>query len=390
MGILREYMEEQAKEKNISVSAWIEERIGQIPSCRIATHVGKFTHPDAKVSLYDGTETTCPGYVATSNSDHGLDIVVNAAYMSTAKFLLGQPLEDGHTVFWHMTNHSNLVEKEFQDAGISHEVYVHFKDKVLQCAEAEFPDATDGRLKQVYFPVGPGEYHLLTIMPSSSLLLSLKETIQEMDKVRRQCQNKKDEAHGNDYGDIWNLTEISFGGTKPQNISYLNNANGGAAYLLPSLPPILSGKGSPFPARNFFKECLPTSSCRYAFGKLHELFQMEKNNIAVRNEIKQQVQDVIEFILTKTYEIRSAESGWSDDEKFSSLPRWQKIWLDSQYVRERQEDEWRDDLSAGFARWLIKTYGRLFRQDGDIFSDEELKFFKYEFRSVVDEVVRYE
>ena len=117
---------------------------------------------------------------------------------------------------------------------------------------------------------------------------------------------------------------------------------------------------------------------------------MEKNNIAIRNEIKQQVQDLIEIILAKTYEVRSAESGWSDDEKFSSLPRWQKIWLDGQYIQERQEDEWRDDLSAAFARWLIKTYGRLFRQDGDIFGDEEFKFFKYEFRSVLDEVVRYE
>ena len=87
MGMLKTYIEEEAESKKLSVTEWLQKRIDEIPFCKIATHVGKFSHPDAKVSIYDTSDSPCKGYVATSNSAHDADVSVNAAYMGTAKLL---------------------------------------------------------------------------------------------------------------------------------------------------------------------------------------------------------------------------------------------------------------------------------------------------------------
>lgn len=390
MGMLRQYMEEQAAAKHMTISGWIQARIKEIPSCRLATHVGKFSHPDAKVTVYDTTSALQNGYVCTANSEHKADISVNAAYMSTAKLLLGQPLEDGHTVFWHIVSGSNDVEAEFQAAGIDSDVYHAFKSSVLQCSQAADADATDDRLKQVYFPVSCTAYHLLTVLPASSLLMALKEKVEHMENVRHQCRDKDSEYYGTTYQELLNLTEISYGGTKPQNISYLNNTNGGTAYVLPSLPPMLRGRRIRLPKKMVFRECIPIASCAPIFKQLHRLFKEPRNSIDIREAIKWQVQNLIELAMDASYAIRSTAAGWSDNEAFASLPLPQKIWLDAQYGQERRNDEWRDELSTDFGRWVIYTYELILKQERYILGDEELKFFKYEFKAVLDEVVRYE
>jgi hypothetical protein len=100
----------------------------------------------------------------------------------------------------------------------------------------------------IYFPVGD-DYHLLSLLTPSAIVYKLKQRInenfqpfsernkQEKEKVERAVKDKK-ELKG-DLNSIWNLTAIGYGGTKPQNISVLNNQNGGIAYLLSSMPPIL-------------------------------------------------------------------------------------------------------------------------------------------------------
>jgi CRISPR-associated protein Csy1 len=45
---------------------------------------------------------------------------------------------------------------------------------------------------------------------------------------------------------LGDLTAIGYGGTKPQNISVINNQNSGFSYLLPSMPPILTKRKTQF------------------------------------------------------------------------------------------------------------------------------------------------
>lgn len=389
MGMLTQYIEEQAAAKDTPPADWLQKRTKEIPYCKIGTHVGKFSHPDAKITIYDKSSAPCNGYVLTENSAHRIDIAVNAAYMGAAK-LLELPLEDGHTVFWHIVHDSHAVEVEFQAAGISREQYLAFKMSVLQCSQSGSPDTTDDVLKQVYFPVNQTDYHLLTVMPSSSLLMRLKETIDRMEQEGRCCRDTRHEKYGSDYDAIWDLTAVSFGGTKPQNISYLNNANGGAAYILPSVPPALSGQTIRLPKKNVFKDSVSLKSCEYTFRQLHRLFACPRNSMEIREKIKEQVQHLIEIVVSVSYAIRSHDAGWSDAAAYAALPDYQKIWLDAQYVQERQGEDWRDELSAEFGRWLIRTYEKLIKRIQDPLGDEEMKFFKYEFKNVLDEVVRYE
>lgn len=385
MGMFKAYIEEQAENKKISVTEWLKKRIDEIPFCKIATHVGKFSHPDAKVTIYDTSVCPCKGYVVTSNSAHDLDIFVNAAYMGTAKLLFDKFLEDGKNVFFHVTTGSTLVADEFKVLGIEETLYHAFRDRILQCCQLSEPDTTDDRLKQVYFPVGPHDYHLLTVMPSSSLLLKLKGDVKRLDDQRQQC--RKD---GTDYDDLWDLTTISFGGTKPQNISYLNNANGGTAYLLPSLPPILSGRQVRKPKWNFFRESLPFRSYKYIFKELHVLFRDDRNNKQIRDAVKAHVDQLISQAMMTAYALRKEGEGWSDDGAYASLPMHQKFWLDNQYTQRRKEDAWREDLSADFGRWVIHTYEYIVKKERYPLGDGELRFFKHQFRNELDKVVRYE
>lgn len=385
MGILKTYIEEQAENKKLSVTEWMQKRIDEIPFCKIATHVGKFSHPDAKVTLYDTSDSPCKGYVATSNSAHDVDVSVNAAYMGTAKLLFDKLLDDGHNVFFHVVTGSSLVEEEFKALHLDEALYHIFKERILQCSRPSPPDTTDGLLKQVYFPVGADSYHLLTVMPSSSVLLKLKGKVKQLDEHRKQCREA-----GADYDELWDLTAISFGGTKPQNISYLNNANGGTAYLLSSLPPVLSGRQVRKPKRNFFRESLSFRNYKYIFKELHVLFKEDRNNKKIRDAVRARIEQLISQAMMTAYAFRREGEGWSDDGAYASLPLHQKIWLDPHYALQRKEEEWREELSADFGRWVIRTYEYILKKESCTLGDGEMHFFKHKFRDELDKAVRCE
>lgn len=74
----------------------------------------------------------------------------------------------------------------------------------------------------------------------------------EHNKEARQLK-KKDEYSENGFDELFNLTRISYGGTKPQNISVLNSNSAGKVYLLPSLPPSLKKRDVRLPRYDFFK-----------------------------------------------------------------------------------------------------------------------------------------
>ena len=98
-------------------------------------------------------------------------------------------------------------------------------------------------MKQVYFPVGEAQYHLLSILTPSGLITRLKQSVDAMrfseETKQAKESRKKNEHHEVGYSDIFDLTVTGYGGTQPQNVSVLNSQNAGRAYLLPSCPPVL-------------------------------------------------------------------------------------------------------------------------------------------------------
>ena len=83
-------------------------------------------------------------------------------------------------------------------------------------------------------------YHLLSVLSPSNLMFKLKERINlrfsDEAKTAREAR-KNNKYHQDGYSEVFNISVIGFGGTKPQNISVLNNQNGGTSYLLLSVPP---------------------------------------------------------------------------------------------------------------------------------------------------------
>lgn len=92
---------------------------------------------------------------------------------------------------------------------------------------------TSSKIKQVYFPVwlDDEDYHLLSILTPSGLLFEMRRRIDDI-RFSEQTKTLRDLKRKGEYSEvgfkeIYGLTTIGFGGTKPQNISVLNNQNAG-------------------------------------------------------------------------------------------------------------------------------------------------------------------
>ena len=182
------------------------------------------------------------------------------------------------------------------------------------------------------------------------------------------------------FDDIYGLTVIGFGGTKPQNISVLNNQNGGAAYLLSSMPPLLKPRGLQIPQTDFFNNNLYYKNYQDSFKSLHKLLVTEHNNLNIREGRDKWLVSIIEQALNeqvteKLWQLRNLEAGWSDNTQLSTA---QKIWLDEAYNEQREaEDDWLDEIIADFARWLLFAYIKNIGKEKTIpLGDDELRHIK--------------
>lgn len=226
------------------------------------------------------------------------------------------------------------------------------------------PPKTHKLLKQVYFPV-EDNYHLLSLLTPSvvtSELLDRLNLIRFSETAKQARSLKRDNKFSEyDYEDIYDLTEVAFGGSKPQNVSILNSQNTGRAYLLSSCPPILEKRTVRLPRTDFFAQCLYRKNYQDSFVQLHKLMQLDLNNIDIRTAIRNIIQFVIDQVLLQGFKIREYYSeGWSQQEYYASLPKLQRIWLDSTYAEQRENDsEWRNELSEDIARWILRSYEKV-------------------------------
>ena len=172
---------------------------------------------------------------------------------------------------------------------------------------------------------------------------------------------KENKFHEIGFDEIFNLTEIALGGSKPQNVSVLNSQNAGRAYLLSSCPPTLEKRAIRLPKTDFFIQCLYRKNYQESFVQLHKFMQLDINNIDIRTAIRNIIGFVIDQIILQAFKIRETYSeAWSDQEYYAGLPKLQRIWLDQQYQNERENDaEWRDEMSQNIARWILRSYEKV-------------------------------
>jgi CRISPR-associated protein Csy1 len=236
---------------------------------------------------------------------------------------------------------------------------------------------TSNRVKQVYFPVDNEEYHLLSVLTPSGIMYNLKERIQllhfsEPAQAARAAR-KKGEYHEGKLSEVYDLSIIGYGGTKPQNISVLNNQHGGAAYLLPSVPPDLSPRRVQPPRIDFFTNSLWYKLFQDDFQKFHELLIADTNNVHVRRQRDYSIMAIIYHVVDRLWQIRSLEPGWSRSDNYQRLPRHQKIWLDQEYEEMRSNDPaWFDTVQGELARWFVSTYKKILGNNALVLGDDQL------------------
>lgn len=384
---LHEYIIENAAKKRKTPAKWFDAMVMHMNECHLASHVGKFTNPDIKTTVCSHSKKVA-GYVTTGGSTCSLDILIPAQYLGSASLLLS-PVTPDKNVLEAVITRDKELEKELELLSLPIEKLQKKVQEMLEDSQKE-PEATDTHLRQVYFPIAEGKYHLLSVMPSSSLALEMYQRIRAINGHKIDCCNKKSENYGKPCEEVTGLTMIGFGGSKPLNISALNSRCGGKTYLLSSLPPSLPARKIRLPKSDFFRESIWYKQQSSALYRLHAYMKQDRNTIEIRQAIHDLVDEMISAVLFAAYQIRAEKIGWNEEEAYSQLPTAQKIWLDDAYAEERKETSWADDISSSFARWVIRSYEKLLGEDAIKLGDAEHGFIKKQMETVLKDEVRYE
>lgn len=342
-------------------------RAGQIS---ISTHPCTFSHPSARKNkngdvtpIIADVEKRTDGFLRTGNVEVQSDALGNAAALDVHKFLT-LIMPDGKELIEHIKEETSLAISLLT---IKNKSYKELRDEFLEMVTSSTESVTSSKIKQVYFPVEDG-YHQLSILTNSGMVFELRKRLtkirfgaDEEDKELLQslrAKKKKNEFSEDGYSEIFGLTTIGYGGTKPQNISVLNNRNGGKAQLLNSMPPILESREIHFPKEDFFKNSISIWEFKSTFYSLHYLYKRDyPKNMEIRDERDGYYGEIIDRIIERMYAVRevSIEQYY---EKSSKLKHHQKVWLiqSEAYKKEREkDDEWLEKLLKEIARWIISV-----------------------------------
>ncbi|WP_335921459.1 type I-F CRISPR-associated protein Csy1 [Shewanella chilikensis] len=361
-----EVLEKQREcEQNFLLANWLPDAAKRAGQISIASHPCTFSHPSARKnkngyvsSIIAKNKPSVDGFLRSGNVAVEPDALGNAAALDVYKFL-SLPMSDQRSLLVHIEQESELARQLLEVPTCD---YQTLRDGFLKMIDSDQASVSSSKIKQVYFPVAEGEYHLLSLLTHSGHLFELRKRLDAMrfgELVKEARENKKaNRFHPEGYQEIFGLTTIGFGGTKPQNISVLNNQNAGKAHLLPSIPPNLTPREIRLPKTDFFKECFTAWQAKEVLEALHRLFKADYNNINIRDGRDYRIQQYVDLVIEKMWQVRLFLTGHQGDLP-SELPLEQKVWLYPEFESQReQENEWLDKITRQIARGLINHYSR--------------------------------
>lgn len=370
---------EQECESVFSLENWLPNAAKRAGQISISTHPCTFSHPSARKnkngyvsSVIATSSSSNDGYLRSGNVVVEADALGNAAALDVYKFLTLK-MQDGQTVLEHIELDSELARELF---AIKSETYETLKSGFLAMVRGADESVTSAKIKQVYFPVDD-DYHQLSILTASGAVFELRKRIDtirfsEATKAARACE-KENQISDDGYKQLVNITTIGYGGTKPQNISVLNNQNGGKAHLLLSEPPQLRGRDIQFPTVDFFTQSFSYYRSKDLFRALHKLFVSYQNDWQVRAERDEYYQAIIDRIIECMWLVREMAQEQFNSET-SQLNKNQKVWLCADQIEKREnEDDWLENLSEQITRYIFNGYEKILGKKAFMFSDAEFK-----------------
>ncbi|WP_166112999.1 type I-F CRISPR-associated protein Csy1 [Pseudoalteromonas sp. Z9A5] len=368
-------------EQQFSLNEWLPSAAKRAGQISMSTHPCTFSHPSARKnkngyvsSVLAEIERIEDGYLKTGNVAVATDALGNAAALDVYKFLTLN-MQDGCNLLTHIQDETELAQTLLT---IKSTNYQELRAGFLTMIEGATESITSSKIKQVYFPVDD-DYHQLSLLTNSGMVYQLRSRLDKLrfsDEVKElRDKKRKNEFSEQGYSEIYGLTTIGYGGTKPQNISVLNNQNGGKAHLLSSLPPSIEKRNIHFPKSNFFVESFKKYEYADHFKALHKLFQADYNNINIRDARDGYLQNIIDLLIEKMWAVR-AVSQTQFHEDTSSLSRIQRTWLIANNIKERENSEqWLDLLVTEISAWLTSSYEKVLDKQAIKLGEAERLFF---------------
>jgi CRISPR-associated protein Csy1 len=366
-------------EQVFSLENWLPNAAKRAGQISISTHPCTFSHPSSRKNINGYTSSIIAdskpindGYLRSGNVIVEADALGNAAALDVYKFLMLK-MDDGQTLLTHIEQDTDLAR---QLLNLKTESYDALKDGFLAMINSDTDNVTSSKIKQVYFPVN-NDYHQLSLLSASGVMFELRKRVDNIrfsdeTKVARVCE-ENNEIYESGYKQVVNITTIGYGGTKPQNISVLNNQYGGKVHLLSSEPPKLTKRNIHFPTIDFFSQSLSYFQCRDLFYALHELFLKHKNDWHIRAERDNYYQIIIDLIIERMWLVRSVGETQYNVET-SQLNKTQKVWLCAANEAKREdESDWLDDLCKDTTSFIFNGYEKILGKKAFMFSDAEYK-----------------
>lgn len=366
-----DYSEEEMRKKlaDYADNAW---------QIKEVTHVAKYSHPDAKADVKvfaqhgrsKGNASVPDFLVGTHLIDAfaNIDAAGNSAWHPVYTFLRTEVR--GESFLDLASRQDQAFAEALNELG---DIDGQWLREFANIAIPQEKPCSHRLIKQIYWPVGDGSYHLLSPLFSSALANHVRAVIRhdrfsdEANAARKARAEKTAHAHG--FREYPELAIQNFGGTKPQNISWLNTKRNGENYLLPSLPPNWQSPAirPPFAVNSVFDRIFRS---RPRVDKLVRTLRaflenvVHYNNLAIREKRAELTAYLCDEALLYAAELRDAvetgelASGWTQDER-CQLNRAEQLWLDPfrgeddpDFASEYQRDEWPDEICRRFGNWL--------------------------------------
>ncbi|WP_035344067.1 MULTISPECIES: type I-F CRISPR-associated protein Csy1 [Dickeya] len=349
-------------EQAYEVRTWLTDAASRAGQISLVTHALKFTHSDAKgSSVFSSEPETATDVLSTASlAQPAIDAVGNAAALDVAKLLQTEHQGDSLVAALQRGDHRAL-----EALAESPQQLAQWLAGFGQVLSDKQP-SSHKLAKQIYFPVGDGEYHLLSPLYSSSLSQALDQRLNparfgEQAKAIREARRQKrwhDEVDVSYPG----IAVQNMGGTKPQNISALNSARSGRSYLLNCAPPQWRSQIKlPLEHDTIFRHNGEVDALTYVDRRDMRQFLLSvkevENNRDIRNQRRRYLDQLIDTLFGYVATVQNLRpAGWSKDSRLN-LPL--QLWLDP--FRCRQDDafryardggDWKEQVAHEFGQWL--------------------------------------
>ncbi|MEJ1295888.1 MAG: type I-F CRISPR-associated protein Csy1 [Candidatus Sedimenticola sp. (ex Thyasira tokunagai)] len=349
---------------------WIAHAAKYVSQIQQVTHAIKFTHPNAKDK---GTSLSSPGNESAGKFLIGTHTLKGLGTPDTVFYrgAIDMPIlafmnikVDSKTLLSLACESSSALAAALSDNTSEAK---NWMTEFASLTKSKEHPTSHKMAKQLYWPLGNGEYHLLSPLFPTSLVHGVygrirEDRFSESAKAARAARRNK-QLHDHGFCEYPNFAIQNFGGTKQQNISQLNRERHGENYLLASVPPSWKSAriSPPMKVESIFDRWLNRNKRIYRLTRVLRDFLIKVqpvNNIDVRNKRAELAASIVDEVIQLAAQLRGLSPGWSQHEE-CRLNTDECYWLDpyrghedKAFAAERSKRNWQDAIYDRFGNWL--------------------------------------